>query len=224
MPYVDGIFYELDKINKTATISKIAKNNRSIEVVIPPVVNGCKVTKVSDNAFADSKFLKTIVLPDAVTYIGKRAFKSCSNLEKVVIRTRRITLGECAFWGCEKIKEFVSDNWSTTIQVDGYGVFSNCRAIQFFNIDFIGKIHCETFNYCSSLTELKFAHGTELKTECIKNCPLLTRIYVDGELTASNPIRKKLKRLTLVCNELSSILDWAYEGYKIEYEDDFLPF
>lgn len=225
MPYIDGIFYALDNHFQTATITRIAKSNTQTDINIPPIVNHCKVVKIAQEAFMGAKYLESISFPETLEVIDKRAFKHCKNLKRVRVTSRKLSLGECAFLGCIHLEDFFSTNWSnTTISTHGYGAFCWCESIRFNGIDFAGNIHCETFNYCNRLEELKFAHDTFLKTGAFKNCPMLKTVYIDGKFEAAKTMRKKLKQYKLICNELTSILDWVYYGYCIEIEDDYLPF
>lgn len=68
------------------------------------------ITEIADRAFADSKKLKWVSLPNSVTDIGYQAFQNCTSLEGVLIRTSFIiTIGDEAFDGCESLR-FVASN------------------------------------------------------------------------------------------------------------------
>ena len=224
VPYLDGIFYELDIANKTATIRNITKTNSNPEIKIPSNVKGYKVVKIASEAFMHSKHLREISLPITIEVIGKRAFKECQALTQVKLESRQINIGEHAFFGCKNLMVVSSANWNTTIFPTGYGVFQQCINVQFIDIDFGGSVRTSTFDCCNAITALRFAHNTTLKTDAIKNCPKLTTIYINGQFDASRPMLRKMRKYKIICDELSNVIELVYDGYWVEIDDNTLPF
>ena len=84
---VDGIFYNLDAANKTATVTikgyyyNSYDNEYSGDVVIPETVtyNGIKysVTSLEDYCFRDCSDLTSITIPNSVTSLGEYCFYYC---------------------------------------------------------------------------------------------------------------------------------------------------
>ena len=75
---VDGIFYNLNAANKTATVTYKGSNKYSGDVVIPETVtyNGItySVTSLGDGCFADCSYLTSITIPNSVTSLGSSFF------------------------------------------------------------------------------------------------------------------------------------------------------
>jgi TonB family protein len=88
----NGIFYNLNKAAKTATVTYFGDKNTSAryvgEVRIPSHItaNGVKyaVTAIGSYAFSGCKKLTYIFVPATVKTIGKQAFKDCTGLKSVV--------------------------------------------------------------------------------------------------------------------------------------------
>ena len=84
---VDGIYYNLNQTNKTATVTFMGSsydsyfNEYSGEVVIPEnfIYDGItySVTSLGDYCFCDCPGLKSITIPNSVTSIGDKAFYYC---------------------------------------------------------------------------------------------------------------------------------------------------
>ena len=84
---VDGIFYNLDAANKTATVtfkgyfSATYNNEYSGDVVIPETViyNGItySVTSLGDYCFFFCRSLTSITIPNSVTSLGDDCFYEC---------------------------------------------------------------------------------------------------------------------------------------------------
>ena len=91
---VDGIFYNLDAANKTATVTfkgddPYSYNEYSGDVVIPETVtyNGItySVTSLGDHCFYGCRRLTSITIPNSVTSVGRSCFSGCSSLTSITI-------------------------------------------------------------------------------------------------------------------------------------------
>ncbi|MEE0903607.1 MAG: leucine-rich repeat domain-containing protein, partial [Prevotellamassilia sp.] len=91
---VDGIFYNLDAANKTATVTFKGDNywdddEYSGDAVIPETVtyNGVtySVTSLGEWCFASCSSLTAITIPNSVTSLGTGCFADCSSLERMVV-------------------------------------------------------------------------------------------------------------------------------------------
>lgn len=100
---IDGLYYDLDKSNHTATVTYETKGSNNYaslpaDVVIPESVTyegiTYSVTKIGDEAFSDCKVMESISIPGSVVQVGERRvttsttpdflpFNGCSSLKKV---------------------------------------------------------------------------------------------------------------------------------------------
>lgn len=88
---VDGIYYNIDKAAKTATVTYSGNNNDSERysgtIIIPEIFSLGKhvytVTAIGSYAFNNCKDLTQVMIPFTVKTIGKHAFYSCTSLNKV---------------------------------------------------------------------------------------------------------------------------------------------
>ena len=107
---VDGIFYNLNAANKTATVtfkgyfSATYNNEYSGDVVIPETVtyNGItySVTSLADGCFQYCSSLTAITIPNSVTSVGSYCFTDCSSLTAITIPNSVTSLGERCFAYC----------------------------------------------------------------------------------------------------------------------------
>ena len=79
---VDGIFYNLDAANKTATVTKnYLYYAYSGDVVIPETVTydgiTYSVTSLGDDCFYGCSSLTSITIPNSVTSLGEECFSDC---------------------------------------------------------------------------------------------------------------------------------------------------
>lgn len=107
---VNGINYELDSENKTASV---AKTNFYGDLVLPSsiVYNDETYIVTSIGAWAfDCAGLTSAVIPNSVTTISYSAFFGCSNMESIVIPSSVSSIGSDAFVNCKKLSAvYISD-------------------------------------------------------------------------------------------------------------------
>ena len=110
---VDGIFYNLDTANKTATVTykgdkyNSYSNEYSGDVVIPETVtyNGItySVTSLGWACFTYCSSLTSITIPNSVTSLGEGCFVYCSSLPSITIPNSVTSLGGYCFSGCSRL-------------------------------------------------------------------------------------------------------------------------
>ena len=71
----DGIIYDLNRSDKTATVKGFVTGITSAEV--KNYAAGCKVTSIGWSAFSGCSSLTSINIPNSVTSIGGSAFYGC---------------------------------------------------------------------------------------------------------------------------------------------------
>ncbi len=149
---VDGIYYNLNNDDKTASVTSSSINNKYVGTIIIPesitysgttysvtsigdfafslcsgltsVTIGNSVTSIGGFAFNDCSGLTSVTIPNSVTSIGDSAFQSCSGLTSVTIGNSVTSIGDSAFHGCSGL---------TSVTVDKnngkYDSRDNCNAI-----------------------------------------------------------------------------------------------
>ncbi len=133
---VDGIYYDFDATNLTATVTYRGSNSGSYadeytgNVVIPATVtygsNTYSVTSIGSSAFYKCSGLTAVTIPNSVTSIGELAFYKCSGLTSVNIGNSVTSIGRSAFANCSVLTSVTIPNSVTSI---GEGAFSECSGL-----------------------------------------------------------------------------------------------
>ena len=158
---VDGIYYNFDNTNKTATVTFLGEryddfNEYSGSVVIPSSVtyNGTtySVTSIGGGAFSECTSLTSVTIPNSVTSIGDGAFSGCSSLTPVTIPNSVTSIGNNAFSGCSSFTSVTIPNSVTSIGDDAFSWCSSLTSITIPNS--VTSIGDYAFGGCSSLTSV----------------------------------------------------------------------
>ena len=121
---IDGIYYNLDKTNKTAEVTYRGEYNEydneySGSVTIPETITYnseiYNVTSIGEYAFYNCSKLTSVTIPNSVTSIGSSAFSGCSGLTEVTIGNSVTSIGSSAFSGCSGLTEVTIGNSVTSI-------------------------------------------------------------------------------------------------------------
>ena len=130
---IGGIYYLLNPITKTATVTFRDENYNSYsgDVIIPEIINYSEcdynVTAIGNTAFASCSQLTSITLPNSITSIGDNAFIDCYELDSVVIPNSVKAIGEKAFFGCSGLIDLTIGSGVITIGNNG---FNYCNSLQ----------------------------------------------------------------------------------------------
>lgn len=128
---VDGIFYNLDKENKTASVTFETTNYNSYSgsVTIPETItyDGVKysVTGIGDNAFAVCLNLTSVTIPNTVTSIGGYGFFWCASLTSVTIPSSVKSIGDLAFNMCNSLESVNISDLTAWCNISFTNEFSN---------------------------------------------------------------------------------------------------
>ena len=217
---VDGIKYELDETEKTATV---VRSSYVGNIVIPETVehNGvvCSVTKIRDNAFHDCNRLKSVIIPNSVTTMGQGAFEGCSNLKSITIPNSVTTIYTGTFMYCDGLKSITIPNSVTTI---GQNAFSSCDGLTSVTIpNSVTTIGYDAFSYCSGLTRITIPNSvTKIGRGAFSNCTGLISISVMSEVPPTiedNIINENDYRKVTLYIPKSSISKYETTKYWIKF-------
>lgn len=94
------------------------------------------VTSIADGAFANNKYIKSVVIPSGVKQIGNRAFYKCRKLKQITVKSKSLkkkTIGAKAFQGIHKKAVFYvpakkKSSYQKIFRVKGAGAKNVCRA------------------------------------------------------------------------------------------------
>ena len=219
---VDGIYYDFDSANKTATVtymgsSYYANNEYKGSVVIPKTVtyNGTtySVTSIGELAFQGCSSLTSVTIPNSVASIGRSAFYDCSSLTSVTIPNSVTSIGEYAFYDCSSLTSITIPNSVTSI---GYHAFYNCA---FTKDNFINNstLDAEKNNYWGARISDKEIDGLLIKDDTILVAcrPHLTSVTIPNSVTSigSNAFYdcSSLTSVTIP-NSVTSIGSYAFDN------------
>ena len=152
---VDGIYYNLNKTDKTASVTKgIYSGIYSGNIIIPETIiygfRAYSVTSIGEDAFRYSWGLTSVTIPNSVTSIGEDAFYHCTGLTSVTIPNSVTSIGEFAFGGCSGLTSVTFNAENCT----DYS-FSDCTNLTSLTIgDKVTIIPSSTFYGCSKLTSV----------------------------------------------------------------------
>ena len=200
---VDGIFYNLDAANKTATVSFKGDyydwydNEYSGDVVIPETViyNGItySVTSLGEWCLADCSSLTSITIPNSVTSLGNYCFESCSSLTSINIPNSVTTLGYGCFEYCRSLTSITIPNSVMSI---GEACFSYCSNLERMVVDAANPvfdsredcnaiIHTSTNELVAGCKNSQIPNSvTSLGYYCFFGCSSLTSITIPNSVTS----------------------------------------
>ena len=92
-------------------------------LTVPAQIDGHAVTSIGSEAFINSEFLSSIILPDCLTTIGIDAFCGCSFHTSITLPNSLTSIEAWAFSGCESLASITLPDSLTTI---GNWAFKSC--------------------------------------------------------------------------------------------------
>ena len=183
---IDGLRYLLDSDAKTATLTAIAGEKYSGDIVVPEKVKASDgveypVTAFADNAFNNCKGLKSITIPSSVTSLGMSCF-SASGLTSITIPYSVTSLGNDCFHSCDALTSITIPS-SVTSLGDYCFSYSGLTSITIpSSVTSLGK---SCFEWCRGLTSITIPSSvTSLGSSCFYMCSGLTSITIPSSVTS----------------------------------------
>ena len=168
---LDGIFYNLDKENKTASVASYSYKGA---VVIPETISvdgkAYTVTSLGENCFSGCWGLTSITIPNSVTRIGEYCFSSCGGLESIVVESGNTVYDS-------------RENCNAIIETATNTMLSGCRNTTIPNS--VTSLGDGCFWFCSGLTSITIPNSvTSLGEYCFSDCSGLTSITIPNSVTS----------------------------------------
>ena len=186
---VDGLYYNLNKTEKTAAVTYKEQNNPSysgsIEIPLSILINEVEyiVSSIGDRAFEGCTGLTSVTIPDSVTRIWNWAFSSCSGLTSITIPNSVTSIGGSAFEGCSGLTSITIPNSVSSI---GGSAFSGCSGLTSITIpNSVTTIGDYAFEYCSGLISITIPNSvTSIGSHAFADCSGLTSITIPNSVTS----------------------------------------
>ena len=191
---IDGIYYDVDSTNKTATLTN-TEYEISGAVVIPEAINynGTQymVTSIGEDAFLNREYVTSVTIPNSVTSIGKQAFSSCDGLTSVTIPNSVTYIDNGAFSFCSELTHvnFNAEKCSymgSFSQSNGWGYVFERTALKSLTIgDKVTAIPPCAFAWCSGLASVTIPNSvTTIGNDAFDGCSGLTSVTIPNSVTS----------------------------------------
>ena len=159
---VDGIYYDLNMDNYTATVTS-GTNKYAGDVVIPSKITyktvDFNVVKIANSAFYSCKDLKSVSIGEGVTSIGSDAFCASTNLVSVSMPSTVKAIGNGAFFQCFAL---VKADLPEGIEKIEHSTFCDCKKLEEIKIpSTVKRIGSQAFSGCKSVKKIIIPKAVE---------------------------------------------------------------
>ena len=201
----DGVYYNILSSNQVeVTYKSHAVGSYEGDIVIPQMVdyNGKTyvVVKIGDWAFAESKLLTSIILPESISTIGEYSFNCCEYLKSLNLPTGVTSIKSAAFQGCYRlaIDTLIVPQTMTRLESS---TFNQCNKIKNIILpEGLASIGDNAFHQCYSLKKIKIPSSvTTIEGHAFQECSEIDSIVIPKAVT-------KIEEYTFSgCNNLKYI-------------------
>lgn len=155
---------------------------RTVEIFGP-----CKA--IGAKAFAECKYITSIILHEGIQKIDARAFYKCRSLQDIVIPDTCESIGDDAFFACDNLKSVTFGRKTQTI---GMQAFMGCRSLTEITMpNRLTEIKPMTFYGCSELTKVELVNVKKIGKDAFKGCDKLSPANIEGiEIAPGNDALK----------------------------------
>ena len=169
--------YEIDKSNKTCTITGIGEYKDKV-LRIPEKIKNCTVVAISEGAFKDCESIERVIIPDTVIEIGKEAFMNCASLISINIPFGIKSIEYFTFADCKALEKI---NIPSSVESIDVGAFACCFNLYEVSIqEGLVTIGGSAFLGCTSLREITIPSSLKyFGITPFAYCYSLQNIYVD---------------------------------------------
>ena len=205
---VDGIYYDLNNTDNTASVTYLYKNSTSNSsaysgsVTIPSSINyngtTYSVTRIGGGAFLYCSRLTSVSIPNSVTSIGGAAFSGCSGLTSVTIPSSVTGIGRYGFWECKGLKKVIISDIAAWCNIYfqessdnplsyAHHLYSdeNTEITELVIPSGVASISNSAFYGCSALTSVTIPNSVEtIGTYAFYGCSALTSVTIPNSVTS----------------------------------------
>ena len=158
--------------------------------VIPPMIDGKKLTRISTAAFKDCTGLTSVIIPDDVYAIGNSAVEGCWSLTSVLIPDGVTTIGSSAFYNCNQLN---------TLDIPG-------------SVTSIGNY---AFAYCPSFESVTIPPAVEtLGNNVFKDCTSLEQVKLPSKFATADAMDKYFSNCPVDLEMVPIWGSWKHTGYR----------
>ena len=230
---VDGIYYNLNEQDKTASVTYQGEYNDTYDneytgnIVIPETISVNRtlyqVTTLGEFCFYECAYLTSVSIPNSVTSLGRSCFQRCTGLTSINIPNSVTSLADWCFSGCSSLTAITIPNFVTSL---GRSCFAWCDSLTSITIpNSVTSLAAWCFYGCSGLTSITIPSSvTSLGIECFSGCSGLESITVEEGnsvydsrnncdaiiVTSENQMFVGCKN-TIIPNSITSLGDYSFE-------------